>query len=94
VTTTGKYAQFSFDLSALGVVGEGEDLQLRIVAITDPNGTGYRTTGRGAYRSTGAWSIDSLMVTGSPAAAIPAPAVGALVALAGAAGTRRRQRTR
>jgi hypothetical protein len=94
VTTTGKYAQFSFDLSALGIVGEGEDLQLRIVAITDPNGTGYRTTGRGAYRSTGAWSIDSLMVTGSPAAAIPAPAVGALVALAGAAGTRRRQRTR
>ena len=94
LTTTGKYAQFTFDLSALGTVAEGQDLQLRIVAITDPNGIGYRTTGRGAYRSTGAWSIDSLMVTGTAAATAPAPGVGALLALAGTAGQRRRQRMR
>ncbi len=94
LTTTGKYAQFTFDLSALGTVAEGQDLQLRIVAITDPNGIGYRTTGRGAYRSTGAWSIDSLMVTGTAAATAPAPGVGALLALAGTAGQRRRQRLR
>lgn len=94
LTRTGKYAQFTFDLSALGTVAEGEDLQLRIVAITDPNGVGYRTTGRGAYRSTGAWSIDSLVVTGTAAATAPAPGVGALLALAGTAGQRRRQRMR
>jgi len=94
LTRTGRYAEFTFDLSALGAVAEGQDLQLRIVAITDPNGIGYRTTGRGAYRSTGAWSIDSLMVTGSPAATAPAPGVGALLALAGTAGQRRRQRMR
>ena len=94
LTAAGKYAQFTFDLSALGTVAEGEDLQLRIVAITDPNGIGYRTTGRGAYRSTGSWSIDSLTVTGTAAATAPAPGVGALLALAGTAGQRRRQRMR
>ncbi len=94
LTRTGKYAQFTFDLSALGTVAEGEDLQLRIVAITDPNGIGYRTTGRGAYRSTASWSIDSLTVTGTAAATAPAPGVGALLALAGTAGQRRRQRMR
>ena len=89
-----KYAQFSFDLSALGIVAEGEDLKLRIVAIVDPNGIGYRTAGRRAYRSSGAWSIDSLTVTGSPAATAPAPGIGALMAIAGAAGQRRRRRMR
>lgn len=94
LTRTGRYAQFMFDLSALGTIVEGEDLHLRIVAITDPNGSGYRTTGRRAYQAVGAWSIDSLTVTGSPAAAAPAPGVGALLALAGAAGQRRRRRMR
>ena len=94
VSRTGKYAQFSFDLSALGAVAEGHDLTLRIVAIVDPNGIGYRTAGRRAYSSSGAWSIDSLTVTGSPAATAPAPGVGALLALAGTAGQRRRQRMR
>jgi len=94
LTRSKKYQQFAFDLSSIGALADGQDLHLRIVAVCDPNGLGYRTTGKRRYSASGTWSIDSLTVTGSPAATAPAPGVGALLALVGTTGQRRRQRMR
>ena len=94
LTRSKQYQQFAFDLSSVGALADGQDLHLRIVAICDPNGIGYRTAGKRRYSASGTWSIDSLTVTGSPASAVPAPGVGALLALVGTAGQRRRQRMR
>lgn len=91
------FLRFSMDLRGIDGIADNERFAFRIVAAKDPTTRRYATVGRGGYRPTARWMIDSVTAVGSPfeggGGSTPAPGAMGVAAIAGLLGRGRRRRT-